>query len=241
MESIAVEANQILSPRCRRRDDPDRNAPRISRSWWVLVFALCLLFAGCGIDSRTLTADTPSEPKDSATENQADGSVDASSGECTGDSCVLPNPDGSSHADGANLDGADLDASSIGSDSADSADGRMAGTFGSVCRSDDDCKTIGPSFFCMKIFDIFTIPDGLCTRPCQSTSQTDCAEIAGACASERSGSNDASATPRSVCFPTCKLDVPCRSGLKCQFVYRNNMLVEPSVCVPDNGDAAADQ
>ena len=108
MDSITVAANPILSPRWSRQGDHDRNAqlsPRSRRAG--LVFAFCLLFAGCGIDSRTLgtSADASDESKDGATANRADGSVDSGSGECTGDprSCVPPNPDGF-HADGADLD-----------------------------------------------------------------------------------------------------------------------------------------
>jgi hypothetical protein len=124
-------------------------------------------------------------------------------------------------------DGADSAA-----DRSESIDNGVVSAFGDKCTSDDLCKIIGPSFFCLKSFDVFTVAGGLCTRPCEERSQTDCTEMMGTCLSERSGSNDASPTPRSACFPTCKLDVPCRTGLKCQFTFRNGMLVEPSACVP---------
>lgn len=102
--------------------------------------------------------------------------------------------------------------------------------FGSRCQSNADCSLLGSTFFCLKDFDVLAIPNGLCTRSCSVQDATDCVSIAGACLSERTGLGH---TPLTACFPTCKADVPCRTGLRCNFVYRNNMLVEPSVCVPE--------
>ena len=120
-------------------------------------------------------------------------------------------------------------------DSIESIDSTPPRTFGSMCETDDECRAIGPAFYCLKVFQELTIPGGLCTRPCTVDASVDpptskeCANL-GACISETSGLGH---DPVSACLPTCKADVPCRSGFKCQFVYRMNMLVEPSVCAPD--------
>lgn len=102
---------------------------------------------------------------------------------------------------------------------------------GGPCQQNSDCAPLGPSFYCLKTFDIFAIPSGLCTRPCDGRSLTDCSEMAGACVSETI--TDTRPSPTTACFPTCKADAPCRTGFRCNFVYRNNMLVEPSICVPE--------
>jgi hypothetical protein len=101
--------------------------------------------------------------------------------------------------------------------------------FGSPCQADGDCAPLGSTYTCLKTFQALAIPTGLCTRPCDGTSRTDCTEMMGACVSETSGLGH---DPLTACFPTCKADVPCRTGFNCNFVYMNNMLVEPSVCVP---------
>jgi hypothetical protein len=178
------------------------------------------------------------------TDASQDGAVTASdvNTEGSSDSAIDSEAPASGNSDAGDVTVAD---SGFGDAHAfDVVDSRAIGMFGSVCASDEDCKGGGASFFCMKTFDVLRIPDGLCTRPCEGASKTDCSDMMGTCLTERSGTNDASPTPRSACFPTCKLDVPCRSGFKCQFVYVNGMLVEPSVCVPsapDAGDASGDQ
>ncbi len=111
----------------------------------------------------------------------------------------------------------------------------MSTAFGSPCDSDEQCRTIGPEYFCLKTFQDIAIPSGSCTLICSYDTTVDPPASVGCdsmatCISE----NVTSSTPNplKVCFSTCNLDVPCRSGFKCQFTYRNDMLVEPSVCVP---------
>ncbi|SRR6266540_1579470 len=128
-------------------------------------------------------------------------------------------------------DGA-LDASNEGP-----VDSRPVTMVWSVCNTNEDCQTISSSFFCLKSFESFPIQGGMCTRICEGTSRTDCTEIGGNCISETL-KGPTEPPPRTACFPTCKLDQPCRTGLKCQFVYFNDMLVEPSTCVPLMDDAA---
>jgi hypothetical protein len=102
--------------------------------------------------------------------------------------------------------------------------------FGSPCHATADCAPLGSTYTCLTTFQDLSIPTGLCTRPCDAQSTTDCADMMGACISETSGLGH---TPLTACFPICKADVPCRTGFRCNFVYMNNMLVEPSVCVPE--------
>jgi hypothetical protein len=101
--------------------------------------------------------------------------------------------------------------------------------FGGPCGADPDCAPLGSTYTCLKTFQELAIPTGLCTRPCDAQSRTDCTDMMGTCVSETSGLGH---TPLTACFPTCKADVPCRTGFNCNFVYMNDMLVEPSVCVP---------
>jgi hypothetical protein len=111
--------------------------------------------------------------------------------------------------------------------SAGNVDAGMDETFGSACSSDDQCKAIGPTYYCLKLFQEIAISSGLCTHACDSQG-ADCAGMS-TCISETTGLGH---DPIAACFPTCKADVPCRSGFNCQFVYRMDMLVEPSVCAP---------
>jgi hypothetical protein len=106
----------------------------------------------------------------------------------------------------------------------------LSPVFGSPCQAVIDCAPLGSTYTCLTTFQGLAIPTGLCTRPCDPQSTTDCTDMMGACISETSGLGH---TPLTACFPTCKADVPCRTGFKCNFVYMNNMLVEPSVCVPE--------
>ena len=119
--------------------------------------------------------------------------------------------------------------SDAGVDAPHGSDG-PAKAFGSTCSSDDECRMIGPEFFCLKVFQELQIPGGICTRACDAISSTDCTSMGATCISESLGLGH---DPLTACLPTCKLDVPCRTGFKCQFVYKDNMLVEPSVCAPN--------
>jgi hypothetical protein len=125
------------------------------------------------------------------------------------------------------LDGTGLEypdgASDAGSDV-----GVPSRVFGSTCESNDQCRLIGTAFFCLKVFQNASIQGGFCTQSC-SLSGSICGP-SGFCVSETS---DVGHDPISACLLTCKSDLPCRTGFMCLFTYKDNMLVEPSVCAPD--------
>jgi len=188
--------------------------------------------SGGGVDARE-GAEREDEPSldaalnDGIPDGVADQAEDAQAGEAPDRVVDTSDADAS---DGVTVDAVGDVRAVDALDATDSADGPATTpkVFGSPCRTDDECMQIGAGYYCLKMFQNAAIVGGLCTRMCPGAS-ADCGPM-GACISEIGAIGD---NLIQACLPTCKLDVPCRSGFTCQFVYKDNMLVEPSICAPD--------